>query len=137
MPPKRGRSPTSSESSIEIELTNKEALQKLKVADLLALARKLKVPELKTLTTKLKLVEAISKLERGEVKSDPKAKANPDLDLLLELLVPYCGKLDCPARLTWANPKGFRCVLRCGRPCSGANLRMSQRSLELLGNKDL
>ena len=101
-----------SDSDVDVqeeELTSEASLMKLSKNDLLALARKLKITQAESLKTKGTITAAVLAAKRLDPKADQDAQGNPDLKLWLELLEPYTGKLDCPKRISWANPRICLC----------------------------
>jgi hypothetical protein len=112
MPGKRGREDSSSESdddAHEDDLISKESLTKLTKEELLTLARKLKIGEIESLKTKATIIAALLKAKKSDSTARKSTQDNPDLELWLELLEPYTGKLDCPKRISWANPRISLC----------------------------
>ena len=107
--PETDQSSGDDEAAEEEELTSEPALLKLTKENLLALARKLKVSKVETLRTKAAIIAAILAAKQLETNAGRDTQGNPDLKLWLELLEPYTGKLDCPRRLSWANPRICLC----------------------------
>ena len=147
---KRERSETSDEEEEEEkeqapDVSSEVNLKKLKKEELLGICKKLKL-QVSNAATKAEIIKSILAAKtdgsKGNLNGSTAATIS-DLEVWLDVLTTYVGKLDIPKRLTWANPRISLCpplwaaVFWCQPPSESEVFgQLGQQGLLVRGLKD-